>query len=105
MLSDTYAAWSQSLGLHLDLTDKGLGIRTARFAIIVDDLVIKYIKVRLNPMIGRSFGLTRDFLFSHVRLSLGQESLSPEPMLSSPISRIRIAHSKQPYEPLEITES
>jgi len=42
-LTDTNAVWSGELGLQLDLTEKGLGIRTARFAIIVDDLVVKYI--------------------------------------------------------------
>ena len=46
-LTDTNAAWSTSLGLQLDLTEKGFGIRTGRFAIILDDLVIKYIGVRL----------------------------------------------------------
>jgi len=56
-LTDTYAAWSKSLGLQLDLTEKGLGIRTGRFAIIVDDLVVKYIQVGLNRMSGRSFQL------------------------------------------------
>ena len=46
MLTDTDAAWSGSLGLQLDLTAKGFGIRTGRYAIVVDDLVIKYIGVR-----------------------------------------------------------
>ena len=58
-LSDTYAAWSKTLGLHLDLTDKELGVRTGRFAIVVDDLTIKYIKVRSNLISGGSFRLMR----------------------------------------------
>ena len=60
-LSDTDAAWSKSLGLDLDLTAVGLGIRTGRFAIVVDDLIIKYIGVRLYLMSGRSFRLTTLF--------------------------------------------
>ncbi|CAK5284244.1 unnamed protein product [Mycena citricolor] len=44
-LSDAYAKWSASLGLSLDLTDKGLGVRTARYAMIIDDLVVKYVEV------------------------------------------------------------
>ncbi|KAF9788130.1 Redoxin [Thelephora terrestris] len=48
-LTDTSAAWSTSLGLQLDLSDKGFGIRTNRFAIIVDDLTIKYIEVESGP--------------------------------------------------------
>ena len=53
-LSDTYAAWSKTLGLDVDLTEAGMGVRTARFAVIVDDLTVKYIKVRLKLMVGGS---------------------------------------------------
>jgi len=48
-LSDTYAEWSKSLGLSVDLTERGLGVRTARYAIILDDLVIKYVGVEPAP--------------------------------------------------------
>ncbi|KAJ7064390.1 Redoxin-domain-containing protein [Mycena belliarum] len=41
-LSDTYAKWSESLGLSVDLTERSLGLRTARYAMIIDDLVVKY---------------------------------------------------------------
>lgn len=58
-LTDTNAVWSAGLGLQIDLTAKGFGIRTGRFAIISDDLIIKYIEVRLNLTSGRSFQLTR----------------------------------------------
>jgi len=51
-LSDTYAEWSKSLGLSIDLTDKGLGVRTARYAMIIDNLVVKYIEV--EPAAGVS---------------------------------------------------
>ncbi|KAL6298518.1 1-Cys peroxiredoxin isozyme [Sparassis latifolia] len=44
-LSDADAAWSKSLGLTVDLSSRGLGVRTARYAIILDDLVIKYVEV------------------------------------------------------------
>ncbi len=44
-LTDTYAEWSKQLGLDKDLTTFGLGIRTARYAMIIDDLVVKYIGV------------------------------------------------------------
>ncbi|KAF9002525.1 Redoxin [Cyathus striatus] len=42
-LSDADAAWSKKLGLTLDLTAAGLGIRTARYALIIDNLVVKYV--------------------------------------------------------------
>jgi len=50
------------MGLSLDLTANGLGIRTARYALILDDLVIKYIGVNhvnnlrtlLNSFLARS---------------------------------------------------
>jgi len=43
-LTDTYAEWSKQLGLDMDLTAVfGFGVRTARYAMIIDDLVVKYI--------------------------------------------------------------
>jgi len=44
-LSDTNAAWSAKLGLTLDLSGIQLGIRTGRYAMIIEDLVVKYIGV------------------------------------------------------------
>ncbi|KAG2087020.1 Redoxin [Suillus discolor] len=49
-LSDPNAAWSGSLGLSVDLSGRGFGIRTARYAMIIDDLVIKYVEV--EPGLG-----------------------------------------------------
>jgi alkyl hydroperoxide reductase 1 len=48
-LTDTDAEWSKSIGLSLDLTAKGLGIRTTRYALILEDLVVKHIQVEENP--------------------------------------------------------
>ncbi|KAG2121951.1 thioredoxin-dependent peroxidase [Suillus clintonianus] len=48
-LSDSSAAWSGSLGLSVDLTERGMGIRTARYAMIIDDLVVKYVEVEPAP--------------------------------------------------------
>ncbi|KAJ7779004.1 1-Cys peroxiredoxin isozyme [Mycena metata] len=48
-LSDPDAKWSAGLNLSLNLTDKGMGIRTQRYAIIIDDLVVKYIEVETAP--------------------------------------------------------
>lgn len=46
MLTDTDAKWAASLGLDKDLSAAGLGQRTWRFAIVIDDLVVKYLGVR-----------------------------------------------------------
>lgn len=46
-LSDSGAQWSGSIGLSIDLSTRGLGIRTARYALILEDLVVKHIQVRL----------------------------------------------------------
>lgn len=40
-LADGSAAYTRALGLELDLTDKGLGIRSQRYALLVDDLKVK----------------------------------------------------------------
>jgi hypothetical protein len=74
MLSDPYAEWSKSLGLSLDLTGMGLGIRTARYAMIIDDLVIKYVEVSNIPFLISRF-LTHQW---ENRLSRVGKSPSPE---------------------------
>jgi len=48
-LSDPNAQWSKSVGLAIDLTERGWGVRTARYAIILDDLRITYIEVEPAP--------------------------------------------------------
>jgi alkyl hydroperoxide reductase 1 len=49
MLSDTYAQWSTELGLSVDLTARGMGIRTGRWAIILDDLKVTYVGTDTQP--------------------------------------------------------
>ncbi|QRV78683.1 hypothetical protein RhiJN_06698 [Ceratobasidium sp. AG-Ba] len=49
MLTDAGAEWSKKLGLSLDLTSKGMGIRTSRYVLIIDDLKVKSIDVEPNP--------------------------------------------------------
>lgn len=48
-LTDTDTQWSKQLGLTLDLNQAGLGVRTARYALILDDLTVKYIGVESAP--------------------------------------------------------
>lgn len=38
------AAWSKSLSMAQE--DRGMGFRARRYAIIVDDLVVKYVEVK-----------------------------------------------------------
>ncbi|KAI9253464.1 Redoxin [Phascolomyces articulosus] len=45
MAGDGGAVFTHALGLPLDLTALGLGTRSKRYALIVDDLVIKYLGV------------------------------------------------------------
>ncbi|KAM6494772.1 Redoxin [Amanita muscaria] len=48
-LSDPLAQWSASLGLSFEPNKHGLGVRTARYALVLDDLVVKYIGVEPAP--------------------------------------------------------
>jgi len=41
MLADGSAAFSRAMGLELDLTERGMGIRCQRFSMLVDDGVVK----------------------------------------------------------------
>lgn len=40
-LADGSGNYTHALGLELDLSEKGLGVRSRRFALVVDDLKVK----------------------------------------------------------------
>jgi len=44
-LSDADAKWSKSIGLDKDLSAIGFGTRTDRYAVVLDDLKVKYVEV------------------------------------------------------------
>lgn len=44
-LADGSAKYTHDLGLELDLNDKGLGTRSRRFALLVEDLKVKVANV------------------------------------------------------------
>lgn len=44
-LADGSGEFTKSIGLEMDLMDKGLGIRSKRYAIIVEDCVVKTLNV------------------------------------------------------------
>ncbi|KAI0691481.1 Redoxin [Cytidiella melzeri] len=50
-LTDIDTAWSKALGLSVDLSGLGigLGVRTTRYAIIINDLKVEYIGVEEDP--------------------------------------------------------
>ena len=45
MLADGNATWTQALGLELDATGFGMGVRGKRFSVIVDDGIVTNINV------------------------------------------------------------
>ena len=45
MVADGSAAFTKAAGLELDLTERGLGLRCQRFAMVVDDGVVKSLHV------------------------------------------------------------
>jgi peroxiredoxin len=49
MAGDGSAAFTSALGLTQDLTKNGMGIRSKRFAIVVNDLVVEYVGVESAP--------------------------------------------------------
>ncbi|MBM3554800.1 MAG: peroxiredoxin [Alphaproteobacteria bacterium] len=48
-LADGAAAFTKALGLELDLTARGMGVRAKRFAMIVEDGVVKQLQIEENP--------------------------------------------------------
>ncbi|MGE0256640.1 MAG: peroxiredoxin [Alphaproteobacteria bacterium] len=49
MLADGSAAFTKALGLDLDLTSRGMGVRAKRFAMVVEDGTVKQLLVEPNP--------------------------------------------------------
>ena len=45
MLGDGSAAYTKTLGLELDLTARGMGVRCQRFSMLVDDGVVKTLNI------------------------------------------------------------
>ena len=45
MMADGSADWTKALGLTLDLTTKGMGVRSQRFSMLVDNGVVKTLNV------------------------------------------------------------
>jgi peroxiredoxin len=44
MAADPYYEFTKSIGAEIDRTDKGLGIRSARYTMLIENNVIKSIK-------------------------------------------------------------
>ncbi len=49
MAADGSAVWTKALGLELDLVERGLGIRSQRFSMIVDDGKITHLNIEDGP--------------------------------------------------------
>lgn len=49
MLADGSAKFAKALGLAIDLNDHGMGMRSKRYAMIVDDGVVKVLNVEAAP--------------------------------------------------------
>ena len=45
MLADGSAQFTKALGLELDLTQRGLGVRSQRFALVAEDMQVSFIAV------------------------------------------------------------
>jgi peroxiredoxin len=45
MMADGSAAYTKKLGLELDLTERGMGVRSQRFSMLVDNGVVKSLNV------------------------------------------------------------
>ncbi|MBQ5153981.1 peroxiredoxin, partial [Macrococcus caseolyticus] len=54
--SDPNASFSQSVGLSFDGTAKGMGIRTTRYAAVVDNGKVTYLGVEENPGVATVSG-------------------------------------------------
>jgi peroxiredoxin len=58
MLADGSAVYAKALGLELDLTARGMGVRCQRFSMLVDDGVVKTLNVEAPGKFEISGGAT-----------------------------------------------
>jgi peroxiredoxin len=58
MLADGSAAYAKELGLELDLTARGMGVRCQRFSMLVDDGVVKALNIEAPGKFEFSDGAT-----------------------------------------------
>ncbi len=49
MIADGSADFTKAVGMELDLSSRGLGLRSRRYAMVVEDGVVKTLKVEENP--------------------------------------------------------
>ena len=45
MMADGSAVFTKALGLEMDLTSRGMGVRSQRYAMVVDNGVVKAVNV------------------------------------------------------------
>jgi len=48
-LADGSGSWAKALGMTLDLSERGLGVRSQRYAMVIDDGVVKKLNVEDAP--------------------------------------------------------
>ena len=48
-LADGSAAWAKAVGITADLTERGLGVRSGRYAMVVEDGVVKSLNIEDAP--------------------------------------------------------
>jgi peroxiredoxin len=53
-LADGSGKFAKSLGLDLDLTERGMGVRSKRYSMLIDNGVVKKVNVEENPGIELS---------------------------------------------------
>ena len=49
MLADGSGGFTKAVGMELDLTERGLGVRSHRYAMVVEDGVVKSLHLEENP--------------------------------------------------------
>lgn len=62
MLADGSAQFTKAIGMELDLTERGLGVRSKRYAMLVEDGTVKTLLVEDNP--GEAVKSTADALLA-----------------------------------------
>jgi len=63
-LADGSATFAKAIGLTLDLTERGLGLRSQRYSMLVDDAVVQQLNIEESP--GKAEISTADVLLKQI---------------------------------------
>ena len=91
-LADGSGNWAKALGLTADLTERGLGVRSQRYAMVVDNGVVKTLNVEDAPgkadVSGAEYVFAEDLLQSEIAERVGCSQMHVSRIIRSSLEKL-----------------